>query len=520
MVNPNKSRTSVKEQKTQRKFKEAVKIAHLNHHGGLAWNINDPLVQLRIAASASFFGEPMYYQPKTESKAEMTQSGLESIVPPEWYQMTPTQLMESAIDRALDKDIELTLHEAVRLRNDAYMRTTPQVILVRAAHHEKQRGTGFVRDFAKDIMIRGDEPAVCLAYHYFRYGDKPIPNCLKKAMRTKLESLDEYSLAKYRQEKRKVKMVDVMNLVHPKSEAINKLANSELKQTGETWEAIISAKGSTKEAWTKSIGHMGHMALLRNLRNLIEKGVDPKLFLGKLTDGVKKGKQFPFRYFSAFREIESIATASVLDALEICMQKSLKNMPQFPGKVLVISDNSGSMGNTISDRSKVQMQDIANLMGIIAAHAYDEGELCAFSQDYQFMPIRKIGSIFDQKHKADQLVAGYSTELYKPIQHIIDGRLKYDSIIIMTDMQVDFVRGGRSSYHSGCSAKLIGDYRNRVNPDVMVFAVNLAAYHGSMFPEFYDRTFLTSGWNDQIFKFMQEMYKLYEQKPEKSSDMD
>ena len=517
MVSPNKKSKSVKTQKADRKFEEAVKIAHLNHHGGLAWDINDPLAQLRIAGASCFFGEPMYYQPKKEIKANMTQKGLEPIVPPEWYQMTPTQLMELAIDRALAVDVEATLIEAVRLRNDAFMRTTPQVILTRAANYPAQRGTGLVAQYAPQIMKRGDEPAVCLAYHYHTYSGKPIPNSLKKAMKRVLEELDEYNLAKYRMESHEVKTVDVMNLVHPKSKAIDKLAKGELKQTGETWEAIISAKGSTKDTWTESISHMGHMALLRNIRNLLQKGVEPKLFTDKLIEGVDKGKQFPFRYFSAYKEVEDLAKGSLLDTIEICMQKSLKNLPKFKGNILVLADNSGSMEQPVSEKSKVHMLDVANLMGVIASHCWDEGDVCAFSDDFKFYTIRKIGSIFDQKKKITKINPS-STYLSRPLVHIIQNRLKYDAIVILTDMQVDFYCGGENS------AKAIGVYRNQINPDVMVFAVNLAGYHGSMFPEFYDRTFLTGGWNDQIFKFMSEMYRLYgyetKAKTKESTDMD
>ncbi len=45
------------------------------------------------------------------------------------------EALESVIDKALDECIEGTLNVAVALRNDDNIRTTPQVILVRAANH-------------------------------------------------------------------------------------------------------------------------------------------------------------------------------------------------------------------------------------------------------------------------------------------------------------------------------------------------------------------------------------------------
>ena len=181
-------------------------------------------------------------------------------------------MIVKAIDAALEADPERTLALARKLRQLDHIRTTPQVILVRAAHHKKVKGTNMVSSYGPDILQRPDELAIQLAYHLEAYGkDTPVPNSLKRLWRKKLASLTEYQLAKYKLEDKEVKLVDVVNLVHPKSEAIGKLVRGKLKNT-ETWEAIISSKGSTKEAWEEALEHMGHMALLRNIRNLHEKG--------------------------------------------------------------------------------------------------------------------------------------------------------------------------------------------------------------------------------------------------------
>ncbi len=35
--------------------------AHLNFMGGVSYDVQSPLLRLRMAASSCFFGEPMYY---------------------------------------------------------------------------------------------------------------------------------------------------------------------------------------------------------------------------------------------------------------------------------------------------------------------------------------------------------------------------------------------------------------------------------------------------------------------------
>jgi len=92
---------------------------------------------------------------------------------------------------------------------------------------------------------------------------------LKRAWAKKFETASEYDLAKYRMEGREVKTVDVINVCHPSSDNISKLMKGQLKLKEEqkTWESVRSSGGS----WEEASKVMGHMALLRNLRNLEQK---------------------------------------------------------------------------------------------------------------------------------------------------------------------------------------------------------------------------------------------------------
>ena len=183
------------------------------------------------------------------------------------------------------------------------MRTTPQVILVRAAHHPSVRGTGLVRKAAAQIISRADEPAVGLAYHKHAFPKAPLPNALKRAWRDALQRFDAYQLAKYQLRGRVVKTVDVVNLVHPRGPVIDALVRGELRNTGATWEAIVSAEGASAASWRKALPVMGHMALLRNLRNLLQAGVSASEFTDQLIEGAAKGRQLPFRFYSAHQVV-------------------------------------------------------------------------------------------------------------------------------------------------------------------------------------------------------------------------
>ncbi len=511
---------------------------HLNWMGGNSFDISDPFLRLRLAASTCFFGEPQYYHDDDDNTARRVQypsllsSGqlddlretLQAIDPQEWRGMNPQQLMESAIDAALEADPEKTLQEAVRLRNEEHIRTTPQVILVRAANHKKVKGTGLVRKYAKQIMTRADEPSVCMAYQLAIYGkDKPIPNSLKRACADVLESCNEYNLAKYRMEDRVVKTVDVMNLVHPKSKAIEKLSKGELKTTDKTWEAMVSGKGSTKENWTKALEVMGHMALLRNVRNLLKNGVEPKLFIKQLVEGAEEGKQLPFRYYSAYQAVaEAIrpVPGAIQDAIETCLMRSLKNLPEFPGKTMSLSDNSGSArGATTSKMGTMAVATIGNLTGVLAGMRSDEGYLGIFGDDLDVLTIRKNSSVFDQLDKAEKAASKMGGDTENGIWLFWDKAIKqkehWDNVFVFSDMQAghgglygvnpkDYQQYMINDNHIDV-AKLVSVYRDRVNPDVNVFLVQIDGYQDTLIPEFYTRTYILGGWGEGLLRFAAEM---------------
>lgn len=517
--------------------------SHVNWMGGTSWSITDPLLRLRMAAASCFFGEPMYYQrdaadtrPRRKVAAfalgdadrERLRDTLGAVDPQEWRTQTPAELLERCIDEALAHDAEGTLREAARLRDEALVRTTPQVILVRAAHHESVRGTGLVRVWAKEIIKRADEPAVGLAYQLHRFG-KPIPNALKKAWRDALERFDDYALAKYRMESKAEKTVDVVNLVHARGAAVDRLAKGTLTTTDRTWESIVSARGSTPEAWGEALGVMGHMALLRNLRNLVQAGIPAQRFTGKLVAGARTGKQLPFRYYSAYTALGKDAPAAIRDAVEESLMISLENLPWLGGRTMALCDNSGSaQGTTTSAMGTMKVSTIANLTGVLAAMRSDDGHLGLFGDKLETMAIRKRSSVLDQLDKAEQAAKdiGLGTEngVWLFWDAAIRERQHWDHVFVLSDMQAghgglygttpgqyrEFAWNGREQYID--VAKLIARYRATVNPYVRVFLVQVAGYQDTLVPEHYHRTYILGGWGPGLLGYAAEMAAVEQQR--------
>lgn len=525
---------------------EQLKTGHLNHMDGVSYDIKNPINQLRIVSSSCFFGEPMYYhEDNAENKKiqeikisydvkkgsyldETLGKGLDL---PDYRNYSPSKMIETAIDEALSYDPEATLKEAVRLRTEENIRTTPQVIMVRAANHEKVRGTGLISKYASQILQRTDEASVQLAYQIQVFG-KPIPNALKKSWKKFLEQRSDFELAKYKMENRRFKTVDVVNLTKAHSPSIDLLMQGKLKLTeDDAWEALISKEGSSQKAWEKAVTSMGHMALLRNLRNLHQNSVNPDLYVEKLINTAKNGKQLPFRYYAAYQQLKAAnGEPKVLDAVEKCLQISLGELPKFSGRVMSLCDNSGSaQGTTTSSMGTVKISDIANLTAILTGMASEDGYIGIFGDRLKTVKIEKDKSVFKQVEEADKIGKGIGGGTENGIWIFFDKAIRkkevFDHIFVYSDMQAGHggLYGTNPSEYKDYKwqntrnidvAKLIKTYRAKVNPNVNIYLVQVAGYKDILVPEYYDKTYILGGWGDGLLKFAHYLQTISENKNE------
>lgn len=518
------------------KKRTAKASAHKNFMGGDSFAIT-PLRRLETMAASCFFGEPMYYagQHSRQRLAAARASDALSLTPlqqetlyheldlidPEYARLRnldPAQRMECAIDAALDHDFEGTLKIAVRLRSESHIRVTPQVIVVRAAHHAKAKGNARFGELALAVIQRMDEPATQLAYQLKAFGKK-IPTRLKRLWAKALEGASEFQLAKYKLEAKTVKTVDVVNLCHAFSPAIDKLMKGEL-QLGtdhETWESIVSAGGTFDQAFEV----MGHMALLRNLRNLCEKSkVDQREIGKKLLATRKDGRQLPFRYWSAYQALveAGVAKKSLLGDVERCMDEALDQLPKFKGRVISICDNSGSAQGTFSSNyGSVQVSTIANLTGAMTALLADEGEVGIFGDRLKTFKVNKNQSIFDivgqMEEDAKRIGQGTEHGVWLFWDKAIKEKIHYDSVFVYSDMQAGhgglYGTSGYDNFLWGHRhinvPKLIAKYRQDVNKDVKVFLVQVAGYEDTIMPEQYKDTYILGGWSDAVLRYAHEV---------------
>ena len=516
-----------------------------NFMGGDSYVLN-PIDTLKMIAASSIFGEPSYYRKDvkdghTEYESCFADSYTRAILG-ESAGLSTTEVFTRAIDKALDYDFGETIALAMILRKEYNMRLNPQVIMVRAATHKNRAAwcsanPGKFAAAEQFVMSRADEPMTQLAYYmYTNEGKKnKIPTILKKSIANKLSSLDKYQVNKYKNAE--IGMINAVRISHAHSEVLDELmknGNVTVASDKETWEQ----KKSAGESWVQILQEtkLGHMALLRNLRNIfteINNAEVCKAAMEELIAGVPNGKQFPYRYYSAYLQIEKSSVnlkTMILDALEECIDVAIANMPHLKGKTICLSDNSGSAwGAAPSEFSSITIAEIDNLSSVITAMASDEGEVGKFGDRLIVYPITKRNGALKQAKEItrcrDNDVGG-ATEggIWEFFKDAIENKKVYDNIFIYSDQQAG--TGGLYGTSSQCSIysreygcrgsyinvfKLIQDYRKKVNPKVNVFSCQTAGYDNCLVPQMAYRTAMMTGWTGKEAEFVSRYAKVWDE---------
>ena len=525
-----------------------------NFMGGTSFQWN-PLDTLKMMTASSILGEPAYY--RDGEFAEMTiKDGLMKTNPlfaeyivsriRDFDGLTTTRAMEKAIDDALDYDFRATLEWAATLRKDFYMRLNPQVIMVRAATHPKRKlftaeNQGLFGEVEDSVMLRADEPASQLTYYLFNKGSKQrLPSILKRSWARRIEAMSRYDIYKYRNAG--VGLIDTVRVCHAKGELIDELMRTgsvAMEDADKTWEALRTAGRS----WTEILDtiHIGHMALLRNLRNIFAEISDinrTRTILERLKAGVPGSKQFPFRYYSAYQAVKEARELHhrqmVLDTLEECIDIACDNMPKLKGRTICLSDNSGSAWNAFtSEYGTVTVAVIDNLSSVITAHNSEEGVVGKFGDKLlRFDTSRRNGILRQTEEMSAKRCEdiGGATEcgIWLFFDQAIREKEVFDNIFIYSDQQAG--HGGlygteeeKNRYIAagyGCRgsyihvAKLIDSYRRAVNPRVNVFSVQTAGYSNVVVPENGYRTALLYGWTGRELLYADAINRFWDAKEE------
>lgn len=357
-------------------------------------------------------------------------------------------------------------------------------------------GEAWAKDFYNAVVNRPDDMTEIVACHLNR--KQKITNAMRKGFAEAFGRFDGYSLAKYKGEGNVVKLVDVVNICHPKETeknagAITKLINGELKSF-DTWESELSAVGSDanakKEVWRRLLAEnkLGYFALLRNLRNIINIG-DTELKASALSallneKAIRKSLVLPFRFSTAYKELATVDT-DAMRAISRACEIACSNVPKLPGKTLVALDVSGSM-------SKVA--DIAALFSAVLVKSND-CDIIIFAERAQYKFVNPDDSLMTIK---DNLrFAGGGTN-FIDIFNVADK--KYDRVVLLSDMQAWMPQMGWWGMMHESSSAAYNAYKRRFNPDCKMYSLDLAGYGTLQVPE--KDVYCLAGFSEKIFDLM------------------
>ena len=265
------------------------------------------------------------------------------------------QIADRIIENAAQVSKETVAALAVEARNVHGLRHAPLLLLLDLI----RRGGPGVADAIDGTIRRADEIGELVAL-YWRDGRKMLPRQMRAGLSKAFARFSEHQLAKYDRDG-PVKLRDVLFMARPKPKdddraaLFKRIAERQLA-TPDTWEVALSGGADKKETFERLIreGKLGYLALLRNLRNMVDAGCDADLVRDAIV--ARKGAElvFPFRYVAAARAVPQLEPV-----IDQALCESVASGPRLPGKTLVLVDVSGSMDRKLSEKSDLTRMDAA-----------------------------------------------------------------------------------------------------------------------------------------------------------------
>jgi len=363
---------------------------------------------------------------------------------------------------------------AIEAREQMKLRHAPLLLVREMARHKSHRA--FVAETLERVIQRADELAEFVAI-YWKDGRVPLSGQVKKGLAAAFVKFDEYQLAKY-DRRGPIKLRDVLFLCHAKPRD-QKQANTWKRliwgklATPDTWEVALSSGADRRAAWERLLveNKLGALALLRNLRNMREAGVDEALVTSAIST-VKTERVLPFRFLAAARHAPQWE-----DVLEHAMLKCVAVQEKLPGRTALLVDVSGSMTATLSRRSEMQRTDAAYGLAVLLREIGENVAVYSFSERLAEVPARRGFALRDaidtsQTHGATLLGAAVM---------LLNEREAYDRLIVITDEQA----------HDAVPA-----------PKGKGYVINVGSYKNGVG---YGKWMHIDGWSESVIEYIREL---------------
>lgn len=314
---------------------------------------------------------------------------------------------------------------AIEAREEFKLRHAPLLLLL--ALVRTGRGTALVSQTIARVIQRADEMSEFLAL-YWAGGRKPLAKQVKLGLAQAFGKFDAYQLAKYDRDG-PVKLRDVLFMVHakPKDEAQAALWKQVAERklaAPDTWEVALSGGADKRETFERLLAErkLGYLALLRNLRNMDQAGVNAALVTEAIVARRGAERVLPFRYVAAAR-----AAPRFEPALDQALAEAVLQGPILAGRTIVLVDVSGSMDARLSAKSDLTRADAAATLASIVP---GDVRVFTFSERVVEVPARRGMAGVDAVLRSQPHA---STYLGRAVAEM--NRLPHEQLIVVTDEQ-------------------------------------------------------------------------------------
>lgn len=286
------------------------------------------------------------------------------------------------------------------------------------------------------VVQRADELAEIVSIYWLINGGRSmLPRQLRKGLNMAFNRFDGYQLAKYAN-RGDIKLRDVMFLSHPKPKtpeqaALFKGLADKTLNAPDTWEVGLSAGEDKKAVFERLLreSKLGGLATLRNLRNMVEAGVNPEQIENRIDTMNVKGI-LPFQFIAAAKHGPMFEKH-----LDAAMLRSLIAMDQLGGWTAVLIDVSGSMGHELSGRGTMTRREAAAGIGMLAIARSTKARCWAWGTRQHEVPPRASLSLTGALDDATRHT-GHGTFGGQAVSNCLKEMPGVDRIILITDEQM------------------------------------------------------------------------------------
>lgn len=415
------------------------------------------------------------------------------IAEPKFYGDTTQELVDE-VKLVVEADPLWALQAAVYARREMYLRTSPLILLRYLA--QSPLPSDIMAQAVQAVCTRPDQLVGLFTYYQNTQEKRTLDHGLKRGIALALESYSPYQLAKY-----KAGLSKLIRITHPTPKPEFKALIEGTLTPPVTWEVEISKHGNRPEIWDMLLveDKLPYMALLRNLRNMVAAGATRlDIVANRLADPerVRRSKQLPFRFLSAYNTLPTNTPQAIRDAVDEAFTLSADNLPRFGGVTVLVADESGSMTSPVSRNGSISLKEIANTLLALGGSMSEAAIPIVFADRAAIVELTEGRHDLAAVQQLSNVKIGGGTNLTSAFDLLSARGVRADRVIVFSDMQ------SWADHTIGNSAQLAAaQWRAQYSPGAWIHSVDLAGYGTAQIKG--DRVSLLAGWSDRLLEAVQ-----------------